>query len=138
MGELRSKKLRTSWRPSSHSASQACRKRCRTPVWFRKNLADKVRVVDHSSGHHVPLAYRVLLHGILAIIVVFFLFGSHITWINCITGFAWRAWPLLLAGRRTSVAVKATLLGQHCGGNSEARLNRPEAVCYHPCALTHD
>jgi hypothetical protein len=57
-------------------------------------------MADHSSGHHVPLAYRVLLHGILAIIVVFFLFGSHITWINCITGFAWRAWPLLLAGRR--------------------------------------
>ena len=68
-------------------------------------------MADPWSGHHVPLAYRVLLHGILAIIVVFFLFGSHITWINCITGFAWRAWPLLLAGRRTSVAVKATLLG---------------------------
>ena len=95
-------------------------------------------MADPSSGHHVPLAYRVLLHGILAIIVVFFLFGSHITWITCITGFAWRAWPLLLAGRRTSVAVKATLLGQHCRGNSEASSNRPEAVCYHPCALTHD
>jgi hypothetical protein len=94
-------------------------------------------MADHSSGHHVPLAYRVLL-GILAIIVVFFLFGSHITRINCITGFAWRAWPLLLAGRRTSVAVKATLLGQHCGSNTESRSNRPEAVCYHPCALTHD
>ena len=42
-------------------------------------------------------AYRVLLHGILALVVVFFLFGGRITWINCITGFAWRAWLLLCA-----------------------------------------
>ncbi len=40
-------------------------------------------------------AYRVLIHGILAMIVVFFLFGDRITWINCLTGFAWRAWLLL-------------------------------------------
>lgn len=33
--------------------------------------------------------YRVLLHGILAMTGVFFLFGSHIAWINCVTGFAW-------------------------------------------------
>lgn len=36
--------------------------------------------------------YRVLLHGILTMTGVFFLFGSHIAWINCVTGFAWRAW----------------------------------------------
>lgn len=28
--------------PSSHSASQAGRKHCRTLVWFRKNLADRL------------------------------------------------------------------------------------------------
>ena len=39
-------------------------------------------------------AYRVLLHGILAILVLFFLFGDRITWSNCLTGFAWRAWLL--------------------------------------------
>jgi hypothetical protein len=40
-------------------------------------------------------AYRVLLHGILALVVVFFVAGDHIVWINCLTGFAWRAWVLL-------------------------------------------
>ena len=40
-------------------------------------------------------AYRVLIHGILVMIVVFFLFGDRIIWINCLTGFAWRAWLLL-------------------------------------------
>jgi hypothetical protein len=40
-------------------------------------------------------AYRVLSHGIMAMIVVFFLAGDRITWINCLPGFAWRAWLLL-------------------------------------------
>lgn len=40
-------------------------------------------------------AYRVLLHGVLGLVVVFFLFGDRIVWINCLTGFAWRAWLLL-------------------------------------------
>ena len=40
-------------------------------------------------------ADRALLHGILALVVVFFLFGDRIAWINCLTGFAWRAWLLL-------------------------------------------
>ena len=40
-------------------------------------------------------AYRVLIHGILAMLVVFFLLGDRIVWVNCLTGFAWRAWLLL-------------------------------------------
>ena len=40
-------------------------------------------------------AYRVLLHGILAACVLFFVMGDRIVWINCLTGFAWRAWLLL-------------------------------------------
>ena len=40
-------------------------------------------------------AYRVLIHGILAIIVVFFLLGDRVTWSNCLTGLAWRTWLLL-------------------------------------------
>ncbi len=40
-------------------------------------------------------AYRVLIHGILALVVLFFVAGNRITWINCLTGFAWRAWLLL-------------------------------------------
>ena len=40
-------------------------------------------------------AYRVLIHGILALAMVFILFGDRIVWSNCITGFAWRYWLLL-------------------------------------------
>jgi protein-S-isoprenylcysteine O-methyltransferase Ste14 len=40
-------------------------------------------------------AYRILTHGILAMIVAFFLFGDRIVWTNCLTGFAWRTWLLL-------------------------------------------
>jgi hypothetical protein len=39
-------------------------------------------------------AYRILIHGIFVTLVVFFLAGEHIIWINCLTGFAWRAWLL--------------------------------------------
>jgi hypothetical protein len=40
-------------------------------------------------------AYRFLTHGIMALLVAFFLFGDRIIWPNCLTGFAWRAWLLL-------------------------------------------
>jgi hypothetical protein len=40
-------------------------------------------------------AYRILLHGILAMCVAFFALGNRIIWINCLTGFAWRTWLLL-------------------------------------------
>jgi hypothetical protein len=39
-------------------------------------------------------AYRVLMHGIFVMLVVFFLFGDRIVWGNCLTGFAWRSWLL--------------------------------------------
>jgi hypothetical protein len=39
-------------------------------------------------------AYRVLIHGIFAAMVVFVLAGDRIVWGNCLTGFAWRAWLL--------------------------------------------
>jgi hypothetical protein len=42
-------------------------------------------------------AYRFLLHGIFAMLVVFFLAGDRIVWPNCLTGFAWRTWLLLYA-----------------------------------------
>ena len=42
-------------------------------------------------------AYRVLIHGILAMGMVFILFGDRIVWSNCITGFAWRFWLLFYA-----------------------------------------
>jgi hypothetical protein len=35
-------------------------------------------------------AYRILIHGIFAGLVVFFLLGDRIIWSQCLTGFAWR------------------------------------------------
>jgi VIT1/CCC1 family predicted Fe2+/Mn2+ transporter len=40
-------------------------------------------------------AYRLLTHGLLAMCVVYMLFGDHIILPNCLTGFTWRAWLLL-------------------------------------------
>ena len=40
-------------------------------------------------------AYRVLIHAIFALFVVFFLCGDRIVWPNCLTGFAWRFWLLM-------------------------------------------
>jgi hypothetical protein len=40
-------------------------------------------------------AYRVLTHGILVMIGVFFLLGDRVVWINCLPGFAWRTWLLM-------------------------------------------
>ena len=45
-------------------------------------------------------AYRVLIHGIFVLMVVFVLFGDRIVWSNCLTGFAWRAWALEMDGPR--------------------------------------
>ena len=42
-------------------------------------------------------AYRILTHGIFVMLVLFFIAGERITWINCLTGFGWRAWLLLYA-----------------------------------------
>ena len=39
--------------------------------------------------------YRILLHGIFLMLVIFFLAGDRIKWTQCLTGFAWRAWLLL-------------------------------------------
>jgi hypothetical protein len=40
-------------------------------------------------------AYRVLTHGLFALLLAFFLAGDRVVWSNCLTGFAWRAWLLL-------------------------------------------
>jgi hypothetical protein len=48
------------------------------------------QVEDSSYG-----AYRVLIHGIFVMMVVWVLFGDQIVWRNCLTGFVWRYWLLL-------------------------------------------
>lgn len=51
--------------------------------------------VNRQSADASYRTYRILIHGILVMCVVFFVFGDRIVWINCLTGFAWRAWLLL-------------------------------------------
>jgi VIT1/CCC1 family predicted Fe2+/Mn2+ transporter len=51
----------------------------------------KVNKQSEDASYHV---YRILTHGIFALLVVFFLVGDRIVWSNCLTGFAWRAWLL--------------------------------------------
>ena len=65
--------------------------------------------VDKQVEDTTYRAYRVLIHAILAMIVIFFLFGNHITWINCITGFGWRAWLLLYGLPAWLTAVKSPI-----------------------------
>ena len=55
-------------------------------------------------------AYRVLIHGILVVLVVFFLFGDRIVWSNCLTGFAWPSW-LLFYGLPAWLALLGTTSG---------------------------
>ena len=50
--------------------------------------------ITQRSRRRPIVVYRVLLHGILGLCVVFFVFGDRIVWIQCLTGFAWRAWLL--------------------------------------------
>jgi hypothetical protein len=53
--------------------------------------------VDKPAEDASYRAYRVLTHGIFALLLVFFLFGDQIVWSNCLTGFGWRFWLLLYA-----------------------------------------
>jgi hypothetical protein len=51
--------------------------------------------VDKSAVDASYRAYRILIHGILVMLLMFFLGGDRIIWPNCLAGFAWRAWLLL-------------------------------------------
>jgi hypothetical protein len=53
--------------------------------------------VNKQADEATYRAYRFLTHGILLMLVVFFLAGERITWINCLTGLGWRTWLLLYA-----------------------------------------
>lgn len=56
--------------------------------------APRVHAETVAATYHV---YRVLIHGLLALLVVFFAAGARVTWSRCLTGFGWRAWLLLYA-----------------------------------------
>lgn len=40
-------------------------------------------------------AYRVLIHGIFVLLVIFVFLGDRIVWAQCLSGIAWRSWLLL-------------------------------------------
>src|SRR4051794_22787613 len=46
--------------------------------------------VDTHAEEASYRAYRILIHGLFAMLVVFVFFGERIVWANCLTGFAWR------------------------------------------------
>jgi hypothetical protein len=64
--------------------------------------------VDKQTESKTYRAYRVLIHGILVMLVVFFLSGDRIIWINCVTGFAWRTWLLLYGLPAWFTALRGT------------------------------
>ena len=51
--------------------------------------------VDKQAEDSSYRAYRVLIHAIFVMMVVWVLFGDQIVWSNCLTGFTWRFWLLL-------------------------------------------
>ena len=51
--------------------------------------------VDKQAEEASYRAYRTLIHGIFAMMVVWVLLGDRIVWSNCLTGFVWRYWLLL-------------------------------------------
>jgi hypothetical protein len=53
-------------------------------------------------------AYRILIHGLMVLMIVFLLFGDRIVWTNCLPGFAWRTWLLLYAMPAWFTAFRAT------------------------------
>ena len=71
--------------------------------------------VDKQAEGSSYRAYRVLIHGIFVMMVVWVLFGDQIVWRNCLTGFVWRYW-LLLYGLPAWFALfgtTATFRGAH-------------------------
>jgi len=63
--------------------------------------------VDARATDAAYRVYRVLIHGILAALVIFFTLGERITWTNCLPGFAWRAWLLLYVLPAWIVAMRS-------------------------------
>jgi hypothetical protein len=53
------------------------------------------RSVSRQAEEASYRAYRVLIHAVFALLVVFVLSGDRVVWPNCLTGLAWRYWLLL-------------------------------------------
>jgi hypothetical protein len=100
-------------------------------------LAILALVVHALAGGHVTRhaedasyhAYRQLTHAILALILAFFFLGDRIVWINCLPGFAWRAWLLLYSLPAWFTALGPTGSGKKSSLRAEANAaaDRPGA-----------
>ena len=85
--------------------------------------------VDKQAEDATYRAYRVLIHGILALLVVFFLFGDRISWVYCLTGLAWRTWLLLYLLPAWIVGIGATAVSRSGAPTSRrAWIGPPPAV----------
>ena len=51
--------------------------------------------VDKQNEETTYRVYRILIHGIFVLILIFFILRDRIAWINGLPGIAWRAWLLL-------------------------------------------
>ena len=65
----------------------------------------KVTKEAHEAAYR---AYRMLIHAILVLLVVFFLFGDRIAWNIGLVGLAWRAWLLLYTLPAWFTALRTT------------------------------
>jgi FtsH-binding integral membrane protein len=65
----------------------------------------KVAKEDHEAAYR---AYRMLLHAILVLLVVFFLLGDRIAWHIGLVGLAWRTWLLLYTLPAWYTALRTT------------------------------
>ena len=65
----------------------------------------KVTKDDHAAAYR---AYRVLMHAILGLLVVFFLLGDRIAWSILLVGLAWRAWLLVYTMPAWYMALRTT------------------------------
>jgi cyanophycinase-like exopeptidase len=63
--------------------------------------------IDARATEAAYRVYRILIHGILAAIVIFFTLGDRVNWTSCLPGFAWRAWLLLYALPAWIVAARS-------------------------------
>jgi uncharacterized membrane protein YhdT len=53
--------------------------------------------IDHRAEISGYRAYRILIHIVFVLLVIFVLAGDRVVWPNCLTGLAWRYWLLLYA-----------------------------------------
>ena len=65
----------------------------------------KVTKDAHEAAYQ---AYRALMHAILVLLAVFFLFGDRIAWNIGLVGLAWRAWLLLYTLPAWYTALRTT------------------------------